>query len=115
MSKALCDLNMENEFTTKRVKTFLTKFLLEIERIIDSIDLSDEQFFEEVKALFNVASEEKKLCEKRKSSTIEDSHYIPALDEVLKFLEIGLDSESRDKSVSILSDAGLSVSYYLAH
>lgn len=102
---------MDNVFTIKRVQTKLSLFKLRSEQLAESEDLA----ISEIKELLKDILEERELTLSNMNSIIQETNYIPALDEAIQFITTSLAEGDIIDCANSLQDSAFSLGYYIAH
>jgi hypothetical protein len=102
---------MDNVFTIKRVQTKLSLFKFRSEKLAESDDLT----ISDVKELMKDIEEERELTLDNMNSIIQETNYVPALDEAIKFITTGLSEGDMIDCANSLQDSAFSLGYYIAH
>jgi hypothetical protein len=106
---------MDSEFSVARVKKQLNGFASHIDEIMFNDDISPDELAFKVKGLIKLITDERDRAENNLSSVIEESNYLPALNEAISFLGLGLTENSNTDLNGYLYDAAFSLRYYLHH
>lgn len=107
---------MENEFTEARIKKTLTQYQRQLVELHENEnDLSDLDLSAQVERIVRELQQERDRADRNRSHILEETNYIPALDEALKFLSQALEVAGTTEFESKLYDAEFSLGYHLNH
>ncbi|MBV1881537.1 MAG: hypothetical protein KUG82_07880 [Pseudomonadales bacterium] len=100
-----------NEFTVNRVKSKLSEFMLKVDSLIESEHTTREN----VETFLSDLNMEKELAENNINTVIQESNYVPALEEAIMHTEKGLEADNIERCFDALRDASFSIGYFLNH
>lgn len=104
---------MSNEFTQTRIRSFLSKYEQKIDALMENEDdLTDPEMVQQVKEIMSELESEKALAKQTNHDLLQETNYIPAIDEALNFLDQSLEEAGTEQFDSNLYDAKFSLSYY---
>jgi hypothetical protein len=102
---------MDNVFTTRRVQTKLALFKFRSEQLAESDDLA----ISDIKELMKDIVDERELTLNNMNSIIQETNYVPALDEAIQFISTSLSEGDMIDCKNSLQDSAFSLGYYIAH
>ncbi|GGW34950.1 hypothetical protein [Vreelandella hamiltonii] len=107
---------MDNEFTEARIRKLLTLYEQRLQQLSgNGDDLSDAELSSEVQRIIQEIQHERDRADQNKNHILQETNYIPALDEALNFLEQALETVGTTNFESKLDDAAFSLGYYRHH
>lgn len=107
---------MENEFTEARIKKNLSRYQQQLCELYENEnDLSDSELSAQVEQIVRELQQERDRVDRKRNHILEETNYIPALDEALKFLSQALEVAGTTGFESKLYDAEFSLGYHLNH
>lgn len=77
--------------------------------------LTEPELVQQVKAIVSELKSEKALAKQTNHDVLQETHYIPAINEVLNFLIQSLEVAGTTQFNSMLYDARFSLGYYQHH
>ncbi len=108
---------MDNEFSLARVKKYLGEFRDRLDRameLIEDSDLTKDEIMSSIKDIYTDMNQERNRATKASNSILEETNYIPALDEVIMYVGNSLEGKSFEEVSTQLYDASFSAGYYLS-
>ena len=107
---------MDNEFTESRIRKLLTLYEQRLHQLSDNEDdLSDAELSSEVEKMIQEIQHGRDRADQNVNHTLQETNFIPALDEALNFLAQASDAVGTNSFESKLHDAAFSLGYYRHH
>ncbi|WP_409525168.1 hypothetical protein [Nitrincola sp. MINF-07-Sa-05] len=99
---------MGDEFTEVRIRKFLTLYEQRLYQLSEDDELSDAELSSAVEKIIQKIQHERDRADQHKNHILQETNYIPALDEALNFLEQALETAGTTSFDSKLQDAAFS-------
>ena len=107
---------MTYDFTESRIKRFLEKYEADLNKLAENEeDLTDADRETSLGEIIVEIRAERDRAEKEGKHILQETNYVPALDEALNFLEQAIEALGTMEFESKLYDACISLSYYRVH